>query len=61
MGWNGDPTLAAAFTAAGAFPLASDSADAAMLVTLPAGSYTLQLSGQGGTTGVGLAEIYLVR
>jgi hypothetical protein len=29
-------------------------------VTLPAGSYTMQVSGAGGTTGVALAEIYEV-
>jgi Immunoglobulin domain/NHL repeat len=42
----------------GAFSLAAGSADCAMLVTPPAGSYTAQLSGVGSTTGIGLAEIY---
>ncbi|HMD61319.1 MAG TPA: PQQ-binding-like beta-propeller repeat protein [Opitutaceae bacterium] len=59
-GWAGDPALSAAFTQVGAFPLPASSADAAMIATLPAGSYTLQLSGASGTTGVGLAEIYLI-
>jgi hypothetical protein len=31
-----------------------------MVVTLPPGSYTVQLSGASGTTGVGLAEVYEV-
>jgi hypothetical protein len=32
-----------------------------MVATLPAGAYTLQLSGVNGTTGVGLIEVYLIR
>jgi outer membrane protein assembly factor BamB len=59
-GWGGDPALSAAFTAAGAFPLPAGSADAAMISTLPAGSYTLELSGQNGTSGVGMVEVYLI-
>ena len=44
----------------GAFALAAGSADSAMVATLPAGSYTLQMSGSGSTTGVGLVEVYLI-
>jgi outer membrane protein assembly factor BamB/subtilisin family serine protease len=44
----------------GAFSLPAGSADSAMVVTLPAGSYTLQLSGVNGTSGVGLVEVYLM-
>jgi outer membrane protein assembly factor BamB/subtilisin family serine protease len=44
----------------GAFALPIGSADSAMITTLPAGSYTLELSGVSGTTGVGLIEIYLM-
>ena len=37
------------------------SADTALMaVTLPAGSYTLQLSGQNGASGVGLVEVYVI-
>jgi hypothetical protein len=43
----------------GAFPL-SDPNEAALLITLPAGSYSLQLRDTQGRTGVGLAEIYEV-
>jgi uncharacterized protein (DUF1800 family) len=50
--------LSAAFTEAGAFPLPAASADAALLVSLAPGSYTLQVSGGGGTTGVALVEAY---
>jgi hypothetical protein len=42
----------------GAFPLESNSADAAMLVTLPPGNYTALLSGTAGATGIGLIEVY---
>ena len=44
----------------GAFALASGSADSAVIVSLPAGAYTAQVSGVGNTTGVGLAELYEV-
>jgi hypothetical protein len=56
--WGGSPALTAAFTATGAFPLPSASQDAALLVALPPGVYTAQVSGVGGTTGVALVEIY---
>ena len=53
--------LPLAFAAVGLLcAVAPGSADAAMMVTLPAGSYTLQLSGVGGSTGVGLVEVYLL-
>ena len=38
---------------------AQGSADSAMLVTLPAGLYTVELKGVGGTTGAGMVEVYL--
>jgi hypothetical protein len=41
-----------------AFPLAADSKDAALLVTLSPGSYTIHTSGADGGTGVALAEVY---
>ncbi|MDO8539541.1 MAG: Ig-like domain-containing protein [Opitutaceae bacterium] len=50
--------IAAAANAAGAFPLANGSRDAAMLVMLPPGAYTVQLSGVGGATGIGIVEVY---
>lgn len=49
--------LEAARISAGAFALTS-SIDAALVVTLPAGAYTLQLHGVGGQTGIALAEIH---
>lgn len=56
--WGGNSTLAAAFSQAGAFALPADSADSAMLLNLPAGVYTVQLSGINHTSGLGLIEIY---
>jgi hypothetical protein len=42
----------------GAFAFASGSADSAQIVNLPAGAYTIQISGVNNATGVALAEIY---
>ena len=43
---------------AGAFPLASQSRDAALIVTLAPGSYTALLDGANGTQGIGLVEVF---
>ncbi|MBL9203722.1 MAG: DUF1800 family protein, partial [Opitutaceae bacterium] len=43
---------------AGAFALPADSKDAAVLVDLAPGSYTVQVSGVNATTGVSLVELY---
>ena len=56
--WGGGAALASAMAAAGMGTLASGSADAAVLVELEPGIYTAQVRGAGGTTGIGLAEIY---
>ncbi len=47
---------AADMTTTGAFALTP--ADSAMALSLPAGSYTVQVSGAGATTGVALSEVY---
>lgn len=60
--WQSSASMAAiqaAGDAVGAFALSSPN-DAAMLVTLPPGSYTLQVRGSAGGTGIALAEIYEV-
>jgi len=49
-----------AFADTGAFSLASGSRDAAMLVTLGQGLYTVVLDGAAGQTGIALFEIYVV-
>ncbi|HZZ18852.1 MAG TPA: immunoglobulin domain-containing protein, partial [Opitutaceae bacterium] len=43
-----------------AFAFGAGSADSAMVLTLPPGSYTAQVTGSNGTTGVALVEIYEV-
>ena len=58
--WSDDPAIAAAAARAGAFALAAGSKDAAILVTLPPGAYTAQVSGVGATTGVAIVEVYEV-
>lgn len=60
-GWGGGGTLSAAFAQVGAFALPATSTDTALLVSLPAGGYTVQLSGANNTTGNGLIEVYEVR
>jgi hypothetical protein len=45
----------------GAFALQAGGRDPAMVVTLPPGAYTAQISGVGATTGVALIEVYEVR
>lgn len=54
------PFLAVAAQRVGGFALPTGSRDAALLVTLPPGAYTAQVSGVGGTSGVALIEVYEV-
>ena len=56
--WGGTAALKAAFAQVGAFSLASNSNDSALILTLPPGAYTAQVGGVGGTTGVALVEVY---
>ncbi|HVU34273.1 MAG TPA: peptidylprolyl isomerase [Opitutaceae bacterium] len=59
--WGGDPQITAVATSVGAFPITDGaSTDAALLVTLPPGNYTAQVSGADGGTGVALVEVYEV-
>jgi hypothetical protein len=58
--WGGATTLSTAFSSVGAFALGTTSRDAALLVTLPPGSYTAQVRGANNTTGVALVEVYEV-
>jgi hypothetical protein len=60
-GWSTSanaPQIASAAATAGAFPLRSGSADSALLASLAPGSYTAEVSGLNGATGVALAEVY---
>ncbi len=52
--------LAATFERVGAFALTPGSRDSALLLTLPPGGYTVQVSGAGGTSGEALIELYEV-
>lgn len=59
--WGGTEALKNAFTTLGATALTSDSSkDAALLVTLPPGAYSAQVSGVNNTSGVALVEVYEV-
>jgi len=61
--WSNESNAASiAVTAAslGATALESGSADAATMLFLPKGSYTVHLEGVDGSSGVGLIEIYKI-
>jgi hypothetical protein len=62
-GWSTDPRaaqIAETAAAVGAFPLPDGSADCSVLLDLPPGGYTAQVSGVSGTTGNGMVEVYEV-
>jgi hypothetical protein len=50
--------LSAAFAQTGAFPLPAGSADAALLLTLQPGAYTVEVTSLSNSTGVALIEVY---
>lgn len=51
-------SVSEASVSSGAFALSSGSRDAAVILTLAPGNYTVQISGVGSTRGVGLVEVY---
>jgi len=53
-----EPATASDMSLAGAFSLMAGSADSAMLLTLPPGAYTAEVSGADGGVGIALVEIY---
>lgn len=55
------PLLAETMARVGAFHLPDDSKDAALLLQMEPGVYTVHVSGADGATGVALIEVYLVR
>ncbi len=59
-GWGGNTQIAAAANAVGAFSWALDSADSAILVTLPPGAYTAEIAGASRDSGIALVEVYEV-
>ena len=61
VGWSTSAdavAIAEAALAVGAFAFAPGSQDSALLVNLAPGSYTAQVTGADGGTGVALVEIY---
>lgn len=63
-GWSREATAAAELASAaaqvGAFALEAGSGDAALILTLPAGGYTVQLTPRDGRAGRGLIELYVL-
>jgi hypothetical protein len=60
-GWGGNAQIASVAASAGAFSWGSSATpDSALLVTLPPGAYTAQVSGASGDIGVALVEVYEV-
>jgi len=58
-GWNAQPQIITVANAVGAFSWGNQpSADAALLLTLQPGAYTLVVSGASGDTGLALVEVY---
>jgi hypothetical protein len=58
-GWLGNPSVVAAAEEVGAFPWGNPaSADCALLITLPPGTYTAQVSAIDGQSGTALVEVY---
>ncbi len=55
---NYDAGLIPVFASVGAFPFSASAADAALVVNVPPGSYTAQITGVGGATGPALVEVY---
>lgn len=65
VGWSSGGSaeavaVADAAVATGGFPLAPGSADCGLLLLLPPGSYTAQVTGVGDSTGIALVEVYQV-
>jgi sugar lactone lactonase YvrE len=60
-GWGNaftSPLIVAAQSSVGAFPLGDNTTDCALIITVPAGTYTAQVSSGDGTSGLALAEVY---
>jgi YVTN family beta-propeller protein len=59
--WGGNPGISKVATRVGAFAWPdSTSADSALLLTLPPGSYTAEVTGLSGDAGIALVEVYAV-
>jgi hypothetical protein len=61
-GWGGSSEISSVAAQVGAFGWSNPSSnDSAILITLPPGAYTAQVSGASGDTGVALVEVYEVQ
>ena len=59
--WGADPQLVAAMARVNAFSIGvAPSRDAMLMVTLPPGGYTAQATGNGGSSGLAIVEVYEV-
>ena len=59
--WGGNPQISGSASAVGAFAWKfPSSSDSAILVTLPPGAYTAEISGASGDSGIALVEVYEV-
>ena len=58
--WGGDATEAGLFPTVGSFNLVAGHQDSVLLISLPPGNYTAQVSGLNSGTGLALCEIYEV-
>jgi hypothetical protein len=56
--WSTETLANEAFIESGAFPFATGSNDTALVITVPAGTYTIVLTGLNGSTGNALVELY---
>ncbi len=59
-GWGDNPLITSTNTQVGAFEFMPHSQDSALLVTIPPGAYSAQVSGPNGATGLGMVEVYEV-
>ena len=57
-GWNGLSSISDAAASVGVFAIDTESQNTAGIIGLETGLYTLRISGEEGTTGVALVELY---
>jgi len=58
--WGGDQALVNAEGVVGAYPISTSSQDSLLLISLPTGNYTAEITGVNYTTGIAVVEIYEV-
>jgi sugar lactone lactonase YvrE len=59
FGWGGDPEITSEAASVGAFAWNTPTSDdSALLITLPPGSYTAEVAGASGDSGIALIEVY---